>query len=563
MKILILGGYGTFGSRLARLLIEEPNVKLIIAGRSIKQAEDFCQKLNSNRSSAVYLDRNEFDIEKQIASIRPNLLVDASGPFQLYENDPYRIVKMCINQSIDYIDLADGSRFVRDIRQFDQQAKQKNIFVLSGVSTCPVLTATVVRYLARDLKNIHSIKGGIAPSPRVDIGRNVIRAISSYAGKPMLKVQNGQLTTSYALTETMNYTISPPGYLPLTNRHFSLVDVPDHEILRDLWPNVDSIWFGAGPIPSSLHYLLNSLAWLVRCRIIPSLLPFTSIFHRTLNIVRWSGESHGGMFVSIEGTNKFDEKIDKSWHLIAKDDTGPFIPSMGIAAIVHRILNGKKPLSGARSAITDLDLDDYERLFNKYDIVTGQRQFKSTNTTDLTLFQRLLDQAWHQLPSSIQRMHSFKSITKVTGLATVERGTSIFSRLIGMIFRFPQSGTQIPVEVEFKPDVNGELWTRTFAGRSFASWLSEGRGRSDRLLNERFGPFTFGLAIVIKNKQLHLVVRNWNFLGIPLPNFLIPTGDSYEYDDDGRFCFHVEIKHISTGLIIKYKGWLELVSTNK
>ena len=47
MKILILGGYGTFGGRLAHLLAEEKRLTLILAGRSIQKAKRFCEGLPS------------------------------------------------------------------------------------------------------------------------------------------------------------------------------------------------------------------------------------------------------------------------------------------------------------------------------------------------------------------------------------------------------------------------------------------------------------------------------------------------------------------------------------
>jgi hypothetical protein len=38
--------------------------------------------------------------------------------------------------------------------------------------------------------------------------------------------------------------------------------------------------------------------------------------------------------------------------------------------------------------------------------------------------------------------------------------------------------------------------------------------------------------------------------------WLAPAGDSYEFAEDGRFHFHVEIGHALTGLIVRYRGWL-------
>ncbi|CAF1088269.1 unnamed protein product [Rotaria sordida] len=526
--------------------------------RSIKHAEELCNKLRGSAATirALHFDRDNSDIEKQLQFIQPDLIVDASGPFQSYAKDPYRVIKACLTTSINYLDFADGSTFVQGVTQFNAQAKANNIYILSGVSTCPLLTAAVVRRLAKGLTRIHSIKGGIAPSPYADVGLNVIRAISSYSGQRVTLVRRGQLTFSYAMTETMRYTICPPGHLPLSNRRFSLVDVPDLKILPDLWPNLDSIWIGAGTVPEILHRILNGLAWLVRWGLIPSLTPFASLFHWAMNLVRW-GEHRGGMFISIEGSDREGQKQERSWHLLAEGDAGPFIPSMGIEAIVRRILDGKKPASGARAATMDLELDDYERIFQNHTIYTGQCDSIKTNSSSESpsLYQQLLDQAWNHLPQSLQTLHS-KKIVKVAGVAQVERGASIVSRCVATLVGFPKSGRNVPVQVVFQRETNGELWTRSFAKKSFSSWQMKGSGHSDRLLMERFGPFTFGLALVTTPGKLHLIVRSWTLFGIRLPAFLAPYGDSYECDHDGRFCFHVEIKHILTGLIVRYHGWL-------
>jgi hypothetical protein len=45
-------------------------------------------------------------------------------------------------------------------------------------------------------------------------------------------------------------------------------------------------------------------------------------------------------------------------------------------------------------------------------------------------------------------------------------------------------------------------------------------------------------------------------LGIPLPLWLCPRADAYESVENGRFCFHVEIRHALTGLIVRYEGSL-------
>ena len=347
MKIIIVGGYGIFGGRLSRLLATDSRLALFIAGRSYKKAEVCCGSLppGAIREPLVF-DRDK-DISQQVLQVRPDLIIDASGPFQNYGSDPYRLVDACINNGIHYMDFADGSDFVKGIQQFDQQAKQRNVFVLSGVSSFPVLTAAVVRRLSLDLKKIISIHGGIAPSPYAGVGLNVVRAISAYAGKPVKLVRDGQRTSGYALTEGMRYTISPPGRLPLNCTYFSLVDVPDLQVLPELWPDIENVWMGAGPVPEILHRMLNSLSWLVRLRILPSLSPFASLFFHVINILRW-GEHRGGMFIEVKGLTQDGTNVSRSWHLLAEGDDGPFIPCMALEAIIMRALSGKIPTAGAR-----------------------------------------------------------------------------------------------------------------------------------------------------------------------------------------------------------------------
>ena len=556
MKILILGGYGTFGGRLAQLLAEEERLTLFLGGRSIQKAKKFCEGLPTGAQKApVFFDRNT-NVQAQIREINPNLVVDAMGPFQAYGDDPYRVVKACIANGVDYMDLADGSDFVKGIRQFDQEARAKQIYVLSGVSSFPVLTAAVVRKLSHDMTCVTTIKGGIAPSPYAGVGLNVIRAIASYAGKPLSLIRHGKQATGYALTETMRYTICPPGYLPLNNTLFSLVDVPDLKVLPELWRQLDSVWLGAGPVPEVLHRMLIGLSWLVRIKILPSLLPFASLFHFVINILRW-GEHRGGMFVSVEGTSESGERIERSWHLLAEGGDGPLIPSMAVQALILHCLDGKKPSAGARPATQELEVSDYDAIFKNHTIYTGQRESKADAPGSAPLYKRILGEAWDALPAPLAAMHNVLSKEqKAEGIARVETGKNVFARLLAALYGFPRAGEQVPVKVTFQQRDDGELWERDFAGRKFSTFQSEGRGYADKLLVERFGPVIFWLALVWKQGELHVVTRRWSIFGIPLPLAFSPNASVYEYADGDDFCFHVEVKHWLMGLIVRYEGRL-------
>jgi hypothetical protein len=559
-KVLILGGYGTFGGRLAQLLadkglIDDERLTLIVAGRSRAKADAFCATLPAARRATAMpatFDRDG-DVERQLRAIAPDVVVDATGPFQFYGTDPYRVVRAAIAAGVHYLDLADGSDFVSGVAQFDAAARARGIFVLAGVSSFPVLTAAVVRQLSVGMARVDAVIGGIAPSPFANVGINVIRAIASYAGKPVTTGRGG--ATCYALVDTRRYTIAVPGRLPLFPIRFSLVDVPDRYVLPVLWPSLRLIWMGAGPVPEIWHRALSALAWLVRLKLLPSLSPLAPLMYRTINLLGW-GEHRGGMFVAVQGAGPRGERIERSWHLLAEGSDGPLIPSMAAAAIVHHCLAGRRPALGARSATTDLELADYEPLFARRRISTGWWQELPTDPK-APLYRRLLGKAWSRLPPPLRAMHDLDRELSAQGRTVVERGNGWLARLVVRVIGFPPAGEDIPVVVSFTMRDGREHWTRRFGDHSFASIQEQGRGRFERLLCEQFGPITIGMALVIEEGRLRLVVRRWSFCGIPLPRALAPRGDTYEFaDEQGRFNFHVEISHPHTGLIVGYRGWL-------
>jgi saccharopine dehydrogenase-like NADP-dependent oxidoreductase len=548
VKILILGGYGVFGGRLAELLADIPQTTLLICGRDEAKARAFCAGFEGVAiAEPVKLDRR--DIADGLVRLKPDLVVDASGPFQDYGNDGYRVVEACINAKVDYLDFADGADFVFGISQFDERAKAAGVFVLSGVSSFPVLTAAVLREMAKTM-DILQVEGGIAPSPYAGIGLNVMRAVVGYAGAPVKLRRDGTNATGVGLAESRRYTVAVPGKLPLRNIRFSLVDVPDLQVLPREHLTMTDIWMGAGPVPEILHRMLNVLAK-ARYRLrLPSLEPFSRLFYAALNLMKF-GEHRGGMFVHAKGIRD-GQPVERSWHLLAEADDGPFIPSMAIEGVIRKILAGDRPHAGARPATKALELADYERLFAERTIYMGFRE----DLPNDSIYRRILGTAFESLPSEVRALHDSSAARRWSGTANVRRGRGLLARLIAILIGFPKAAESAPVTVTFTPDREGELWVRSFGKQVFRSRQEVGRGRNSHLLVERFGMIEVALALVIDGDRLKLVPRRWSLLGIPLPKSLMPRGISFETQREGRFCFDVDITLPIVGHVVSYQGSL-------
>ena len=446
--------------------------------------------------------------------------------------------------------FADGTDFVNGFSQFDAAARASGIFALSGASSFPVLTAAVLRQMSQSM-TIHSVTGGIAPSPHAGVGLNVLRAVLGYAGAPVRLRRDGKPATGRGLADTMRHTIAPPGALPLRNTLFSLVDVPDLQAIPHVLPEIGSLWIGAGPVPEPLHRLLILLARARATLHLPSLAPLAPLCHRILNAARF-GEHRGGMFIEAQGIRD-GQPVTRSWALLAEGDDGPLIPSMASAALIRQCLAGNPPAPGARPAIDALSLPDYEAMFATRAITTGWRDAPAG-----PVYCRVLGAAFSRLPARLQQLHQPGPRALWSGRATVQRGRSRLAGIVARCFGFPATGTDLPVTVTFTTRADGtEVWHRNFAGRPMVSTQAPGSGRNTHLITERFGPFAFGLALVIEGARLRIIPRRWTLFGLPLPLALMPRGDSHEQEIHGQFRFHVEIALPLIGPVVTYDGWLE------
>lgn len=557
MNILVLGAYGIFGTRLCELLAGYRQLHLFVAGRNLSKAQALCDTLSGVCSrEPVRVDRERL-VPDELRRMQIDIVIDASGPFQAYDGDIYHVVKTCLDAAVNYLDFADGADFVHGISAFDEEARLRGIFVLSGVSSFPVLTAAVVRSLTHDMPSVECITACIAPSPFAIVGKNVIRAIAGYAGQPVRLVREGQAAIGHALTETRSFTIAPPGRLPLAHIRFSLVDVPDLRVLPRLWPGLQGIWMGAGPTPEILHRMLNGLASLVKRGIVPTLSPFSMLFFHAINLLRW-GEHRGGMLVEVAGLSAARQPIRRTWHMLAEGDDGPYIPCIALQAIVQRTLASQPPRSGARPATDDLELADYNALFAQRTIHTGVRNH-GVDEQVRGPFEAVLGTAFHNLPDTLQAVHRGAEQSSLEGVASVQRGRGIVAKAIAAWFGFPATDPSVAVTIHMQRHGATELWQRTFGRRGFASKLSAGTGRGQWLLVEQFGLFRFYIALVFDDGRLNWIVRRVTFCGLGLPRMIIPRGTTYEHEVDGLFHFHVEVVLPVVGLVVRYAGWLKSV----
>jgi hypothetical protein len=172
---------------------------------------------------------------------------------------------------------------------------------------------------------------------------------------------------------------------------------------------------------------------------------------------------------------------------------------------------------------------------------------------DGALYRRLLRARFESLPARVRELHDVTETAAWVGRADVERGASLASRLLAMLFSLPPEGKDQPLCVTFEPHGGREIWTRAFGTRKFRSVQLE----KDGLLRERVGPTCLVFALDASREGLALRLLDVLVLGIPMPRMLHPCVRTMESETDGRYRFEVS-SHLPTGgLLVRYAGWLE------
>ena len=168
-RVLLLGGYGVFGARIAERLARERALELIIAGRSFERASQLAAEIGKTaraRITAARLHAMEMTSEA-LAALGPRVVINASGPYQWQD---HRLARACIGAGAHYIDLADAREFVGRIAALEAEAKAADVLVVSGASTVPALSAAVIDAYVPLFSSLEQARIVIAPGNSFDPG---------------------------------------------------------------------------------------------------------------------------------------------------------------------------------------------------------------------------------------------------------------------------------------------------------------------------------------------------------------------------------------------------------
>ena len=370
LKVLIIGGSGVFGSRLAKIAVREEGVSLTLAGRRKDALEAVSRELE-NPADILVLDRDRI-VASDLAPF--DIVVDAAGPFQ---SSHTRVTEAALEAGIAYIDLADGREFVGEFPRFDAAAKSAGVPLITGASSIPALSHAMIDRMVIGWREISAIRVGIYPGNRAPRGRSLVEAILSYVGKPVRVFRDGQWQNVPGWGMTHREDI--PGE---SKRWASVCDTPEQDLLVSRYTPTRSAEFFAGLELGFLHLGLAALSQLVRIKLLPSLRPFAAPMLWVAQRLLAFGSDRGAMTVRVEGVNAGGERQRSRAVLHADANRGPNVPILAVVALIRRFRDGAAPPAGAYACSGVLEYGEFADLLAELGITVDFHEHNAAEQSD-------------------------------------------------------------------------------------------------------------------------------------------------------------------------------------
>jgi NAD(P)-dependent dehydrogenase (short-subunit alcohol dehydrogenase family) len=356
MRVVVIGGLGNFGARIAKRLALEPRTEVVITGRRASRTH------GSGQIQTAALDIESHRFANELQSLAPDLVIHCAGPFQ---EQNYRVALSSLACGAHYVDIADGRQFVAGfVAAVGREAEAAGRVAISGASTLPALSSAVIDTLHTRFAELNAIDVVIAPGQHAPRGAATVAAVLGYAGQSFQWRQDGQWRTVYGWQELKRQRFS------FGSRLAAACDVPDLELFPTRYAGVQTVTFRAALEVSLQQYGL----WMIgACRRMGLPIPVArwgASLDRIGTWLNWLGSDTGGMMVRVIGKDHAGRNLRRTWELVAHDNHGPEIPCMAAVILANKLSRGDALMRGARVCMGILELSDFEPEFARWSIST-------------------------------------------------------------------------------------------------------------------------------------------------------------------------------------------------
>src|SRR5205814_1091765 len=135
--IAVIGGYGTFGTRVSRALVARGH-RIVVAGRDARRAQALAASLGTGHASAGMDATDAESCRRAIAGATVAVL--CAGPFSTLGT---AAAEAAAGEGAHYVDIADDRGYVRRLRELDPLFRSAGRTAAFGCSSLPAVSSAL------------------------------------------------------------------------------------------------------------------------------------------------------------------------------------------------------------------------------------------------------------------------------------------------------------------------------------------------------------------------------------------------------------------------------------
>jgi len=252
-RVLIIGGCGRIGGSIARDILAHTDAEVTITGRNPQLGMAALDRLGAKVQFQVLDLANLQQLEDAVA--KADLVVHAAGPFHHRQAD---VLKTCIKQRKNYVDVSDERSFTRKALALHDQAETAGITAIINTGVFPGISNSMVRQGVETLDKADSIQLSYIVAGSGGAGVTVMRTTFIGLQRPFEAWLDGtwQPIKPYTARETLEFPA------PYGKANVYWYDMPEAVTLQQSFP-VSSVITKFGVVPDFYNHATWTMAhWL-------------------------------------------------------------------------------------------------------------------------------------------------------------------------------------------------------------------------------------------------------------------------------------------------------------
>jgi saccharopine dehydrogenase-like NADP-dependent oxidoreductase len=254
-QVLIVGGRGRIGSSIAEDLLRYTQAEITITGRTPDPRQAWKSTLGDTVKFLPLDLADHTSVVQAVASA--DLVIHCAGPFRYRDGG---VLKACIDQGVNYIDVSDDRRFTQNALAMGDAAQAAGITAIVNSGVFPGISNSMVRQAVEQLDTVEKIHLSYVVAGSGGAGVTVLRTTFLGLQSSFEVWVNGQWKT------VRPYTGREPIEFPAPFGRVGVYwfDMPEAFTLVDTFPT-KSVVVKFGSSPDFYNHLTSMVAnWFPR-----------------------------------------------------------------------------------------------------------------------------------------------------------------------------------------------------------------------------------------------------------------------------------------------------------